>query len=145
MKLQLSGLGVKWIVVLENKRGILYLRVEKRLQKNTKIPKQVLQTVFFSAPFPQFNGLFPVRIPQNRTKIPYSLKLKNECCVKVLGSSNLASARLLIFPGDPEQAALSLWTSVAFCSRSEWEARIGKYLRFLPATFFKQMLSFHKL
>ena len=42
-------MGVKWTVVFENKRGILYSRVKKRL----KIPKIVFTNgVFFSATFP---------------------------------------------------------------------------------------------
>lgn len=49
LKIELSGLGVKWTVVFENKRGILYSRVKKRL----KIPKIVFTNgVFFSATFP---------------------------------------------------------------------------------------------
>lgn len=76
LKIKLSGLGVKWIVVFENKKKILYSRVFKRL-KNAKIPKIVFTNcVFFSATFPHINGLFPVGISQNRAKSSYHFKAK---------------------------------------------------------------------
>ena len=114
LKLQLPGLGVEQIIVFENKSRILYSMVKKRL-KMLKYQKQFSQIVLSSQP--HFCSLMDysqwefLRIEQKALTL---LKLKNQCGEKVLGSSHLVQVLLLIITGDPEQAALTLCSSVSF-------------------------------
>lgn len=85
LKLHLSGLGVKQIIVFENKSRILYSRVKKRL-KMLKYQRQFSQIVLSSQP--HFCSLMDysqwelLRIEQKALTL---LKLKNQCGEKSLG------------------------------------------------------------